>query len=114
MNRIAKTAMALSLALMLSAASTTASKAQWNGWVIGLGFGAPYFFGPGDATEPAFDYPPPPVPVAPGYHPGMPSYAFDPAYAYTGDPAYAYGYGYGYGGNAMGPWQERRLRGLDY
>jgi hypothetical protein len=97
---------ALSLAGIVVLGSITTSEAQWNGLAAGwaavpLGFAAPYF----NVPSPRPDY----YTSEQLYRRPAPSYAYDPAHAYTGDPAY-----YGYDYEAVSSWQERRLRGSEY
>ena len=107
MRRGLKFAAGPGLAVILGTASIGTADAQVAGpsglgfgWSsITFGFAAPYFKGSNDGFDGNAQ--------TPTVRHSAPAHASDPAYAYTGDPAY-------YAGNAGPAWRERQLRGQDY
>lgn len=118
MKLFGKSALVMGVAGVLALASMSASQARVRPWVAGAaGFAAGAAVGAAANANAAY--------YGSGYYD-------EPAYAYTGDPAYAYSYGYapgyaapsygyypydssyGYNTNTTSPWQERKLEGRDY
>ena len=112
MRLAGKSALVIGLAGAMALGSIATSQARVRPWVAGAAVGA------AAANANAAYY-------GPGYYD-------EPAYAYTGDPAYAYSYGYapgyaapaygyypydssyGYNTNTTSPQHERVLQGRDY